>query len=288
MSSSHPIAPKAVSDKIPPVPLTIEGYSVLHQMMRIRWAAWRQLPAAEKAAVVDKAASILGAMEKNAGGQSALFSLLGHKGDLMIIHFRRSFDELNQAELQLAQLALNDYLEPTTSYLSVIELGLYESTIKAYKDLKDRGIAPHTEDWKREITDVLARQKEAMHPRLFPDLPKHRYISFYPMDRRRGEAKNWYSLPIEERARQMNEHGLVGRRYAGEVKQIITGSIGFDDWEWGVDLFADDPLVFKKLIYEMRFDEVSAVYALFTHFYVGIRCPAEGLGKLLGGESPVG
>jgi peroxiredoxin len=288
MSSSHPIAPKAVSEEIPPVPLTIEGYSVLHQMMRIRWTAWRQLPAAEKVAVVDKAASVLGAMEKNAGGQSALFSLLGHKGDLMIIHFRQSFDELNQAELQLAQLDLNDYLEPTTSYLSVIELGLYESTIKAYKDLKDRGIAPHTEDWKRKITDVRARQKEAMHPRLFPELPKHRYVSFYPMDRRRGEAKNWYTLPIEERARQMNEHGLVGRRYAGEVKQIITGSIGFDDWEWGVDLFANDPLVFKKLIYEMRFDEVSAVYALFTHFYVGIRCPAAGLGTLLGGKLPVG
>jgi peroxiredoxin len=288
MSSSRPIAPKAVSEEIPPVPLTIEGYSVLHQMMRIRWAAWRELPAAEKTAVVDKAASVLGAMEKNAGGQSALFSLLGHKGDLMIIHFRQSFDELNQAELQLAQLELNDYLEPTTSYLSVIELGLYESTIKAYKDLKDRRIAPHTEDWMREITDVRARQKEAMHSRLFPELPKHRYVSFYPMDRRRGEAKNWYTLPIEERARQMNEHGLVGRRYAGEVKQIITGSIGFDDWEWGVDLFADDPLVFKKLIYEMRFDEVSAVYALFTHFYVGIRCPAAGLGKLLGGELPVG
>ena len=288
MSSSHPIAPKAVSEEIPPVPLTIEGYSVLHQMMRIRWAAWRQLPGAERAAVIDKAASVLGAMEKNAGGESALFSLLGHKGDLMIIHFRQSFDELNQAELQLAQLALNDYLEPTTSYLSVIELGLYESTIKAYRGLKDRGIAPHTEDWKREITDVLARQKEAMHPRLFPQLPKHRYVSFYPMDRRRGEAKNWYTLSLEERARQMNEHGLVGRRYAGEVKQIISGSIGFDDWEWGVDLFADDPLVFKQLIYEMRFDEVSAVYALFTHFYVGIRCPAAGLGKLLGGELPVG
>ena len=286
MSSSRPVAPKTVSEEIPPVPLTIEGYSVLHQMMRIRWSAWRQLTSANKNAVVEEAAATLAKMEANAGGQSALFSLLGHKGDLMLIHFRRSFDELNQAELQLAQLALNDYLEPTTSYLSVIELGLYESTIKAYKDLKDRGIASHSEEWKREIADVLARQKEAMHPRLFPELPKHRYVSFYPMDRRRGEARNWYTLPIEERARQMNEHGLVGRRYAGEVRQIITGSIGFDDWEWGVDLFADDPLVFKKLIYEMRFDEVSAVYALFTHFYVGIRCPAAGLGQLLAGELP--
>jgi peroxiredoxin len=286
MSSSRTSAPKVVSEEIPPVPLTIEGYSVLHQMMRVRWAAWRQLPDAEKATIVNEAAGVISAMEQNAGGQSALFSLLGHKGDLMLVHFRRSFDELNQAELQLAQLALSAYLEPATSYLSVIELGLYESTIKAYRDLKERGVEAHSDEWKREIGVVLARQKEAMHPRLFPEMPGHRYISFYPMDRRRGEATNWYTLPIEERARQMNEHGLVGRRYAGEVRQIITGSIGFDDWEWGVDLFADDPLVFKKLIYEMRFDEVSAVYALFGQFYLGLRVPAAGLGKLFSGELP--
>ena len=125
-----------------------------------------------------------------------------------------------------------------------------------------------------------------MHPRLYPVLPKHSYICFYPIDRRRGEDKNWYTVSIEERARQMSEHGLVGRRYAGEVRQIITGSIGYDDWEWGVDLFADDPLVFKKLIYEMRFDEVSAVYALFGAFYVGVRVTAACLGRLLKGELP--
>src|SRR5437667_6714495 len=106
------------------------------------------------------------------------------------------------------------------------------------------------------------------------------------MDRRRGEEKNWYTLPIEERQRQMNEHGKVGRRYYGKVQQIITGSIGFDDWEWGVDLFADDPLVFKKLIYEMRFDEVSAVYAPFGPFYVGVRCPAALLEAALVGKLP--
>ncbi|MGA9811926.1 MAG: hydrogen peroxide-dependent heme synthase [Terriglobales bacterium] len=286
MSSSRPAGPKAVSADIPAVPLTIEGYSVLHQMMRVRWAAWRQLAASEKSAIIDEAGGVLAGMEQNSAGPSALFSLLGHKADLMLVHFRRSFDELNSTELQLAQLRLADFLEPATSYLSIIELGLYESTIKAYRDLKDRGIEAHTEEWRREIAEVLARQKEAMHPRLFPEMPQHRYVSFYPMDRRRGEAKNWYSLPIEERARQMNEHGLIGRRYAGEVRQIITGSIGFDDWEWGVDLFANDPLVFKKLIYEMRFDEVSAVYALFGQFYLGIRVPAAGLGKLLSGVLP--
>jgi hydrogen peroxide-dependent heme synthase len=277
-----------VSNEIPPVPLTIEGYSVLHQMMRFRWSAWRLLRPAQKAKVIHEASSALAKMEQNAWGQSGLYSLIGHKGDLMFIHFRESFDELNQAEMQIARLRLSEYLEPTTSYLSVIELGLYESTIKVYSELAERGIESHSEEWNRAIKETLARQREAMRPRLFPEVPKHRYICFYPMDRRRGEDKNWYTVPIEERARQMNEHGLVGRRYAGEVKQIITGSIGFDDWEWGVDLFADDPLVFKKLIYEMRFDEVSAVYALFGTFYVGLRCASSELGKLLSGQVPKG
>jgi chlorite dismutase len=91
---------------------------------------------------------------------------------------------------------------------------------------------------------------------------------------------------MAERQRMMHEHGMIGRRYAGEVRQIISGSIGFDDWEWGVDLFADDPLVFKKLIYEMRFDEVSAVYALFGSFYMGVRCQPSQLGDLLEGVLP--
>ena len=259
---------------------------MLHQMMRLRWEAWRPLRAAQKSEIVREATSVLSKMEQNSAGQSALFSLLGHKGDLMFVHFRPGFDELNQAELNVARLRLSDYLEPTTSYVSVIELGLYESTIKAYSALAERGVEPHSEEWNREIKEVIARQKEAMRPRLFPELPKSRYISFYPMDRRRGEDKNWYTLPIEERARQMNDHGMIGRRYAGDVKQIITSSIGFDDWEWGVDLFADDPLIFKKLIYEMRFDEVSAVYALFGHFYLGVRCQAAELAKLLRGELP--
>jgi hydrogen peroxide-dependent heme synthase len=285
MTTTHHPRPQAAME-IPAVPLTTEGYSVLHQMMRVRWSAWRALPQAEKAAITKEASDAISHMEQHTPGQSALYSLIGHKGDLMFIHFRESFADLNQAELALAGLRFSDYLEPTTSYLSIIELGLYESTVKVYKTLTDRGIEQHSEEWKREIADTLVRQKEAMRPRLYPEIPPNRYACFYPMDRRRGEEKNWYTLPIEERARQMNEHGLVGRRYAGEVKQIITGSIGFDDWEWGVDLFADEPLVFKKLIYEMRFDEVSAVYALFGQFYVGVRVPAALLGKLLSGSLP--
>ena len=286
MATTRSVHPQTASTEIPAVPLTIEGYAVLHQMMQFRWPAWQALSTSARAEILAEAAPVLAKMEQNESGQSGLYSLLGHKGDLMLVHFRESIDALNQAELRLAQLKLSEYWVPTTSYLSVIELGLYESSIKTYHELAERGVELYSEEWKQAIEETLRRQREAMRPRLFPDLPKHRYICFYPMDRRRGEDQNWYRLPIEERARQMNEHGLVGRRYAGEVKQIITGSIGFDDWEWGVDLFADEPLVFKKLIYEMRFDEVSAVYALFGHFYVGIRCAASELGKLLSGEAP--
>jgi chlorite dismutase len=186
--------------------------------------------------------------------------------------------------VRLNGIGIREYLETAGSYLSVIELGLYESTIKLYRSLQERGVPPHSEEWNGEVEQTLERQRQAMKPRLYPKIPPARYVCFYPMDRRRGEQKNWYTLPIEERQRQMEEHGTVGRRYAGRVQQIISGSIGFDDWEWGVDLFADEPVVFKKLIYEMRFDEVSAVYSNFGVFHIGLRCPAEKLGDLLAGK----
>jgi chlorite dismutase len=176
--------------------------------------------------------------------------------------------------LRLQRLRIWEYLEPAHSYLSMVELGLYESTSKVYQALADRGVAPYSEQWDKEVEEVLERQRSAMATRLWPDIPNSKYICFYPMDRKRSDAVNWYREPMAGRQRMMKEHGLVGRRYGDRVRQIITGSIGFDDWEWGVDLFADDPLVFKRLIYEMRFDEVSAVYAAFGSFYIGLRRPA--------------
>jgi chlorite dismutase len=265
-------------ENLPAMPLTIEGASVLHQMLRVRWAAWRALQASERAEILKEASTALTKLE---GEGSGAFSLLGHKGDIMLAHFRKDFVELNQVELSLAKLKLWDYLEQTTSYLSVVELGLYESSAKVYTQLGERGIVPHTPEWNAEIEETLARQRTAMHPRLFPEIPANPFICFYPMDRKRGEHRNWYQVPMPERQRQMQDHGEIGRRYAGKVRQIISGSIGLDDWEWGVDLFADDPVIFKRLIYEMRFDEVSAVYALFGAFYVGRRVAAAEIGSIL-------
>lgn len=265
-------------DNMPAVPLTIEGAAVLHQMSRVKWPAWRALDGEVRCSILEEATAALDVAAKEG---TAVFAMLGHKAELMLIHFRQDMASLLDIQARVAHLRLSDYLDPTTSYVSVVELGLYESTLKTYSSLMEKGIEPHSPEWNQAIEETLDRQREAMKPRLYPEMPPVPYVCFYPMDRRRGEQKNWYQLPLPERQRQMSEHGMVGRRYAGIVKQIITGSIGFDDWEWGVDLFADDPLVFKKLIYEMRFDEVSAVYALFGQFYIGKRLDAAGLHALL-------
>ncbi len=272
----------------PAVPLTLEGAYALHQMFRFRRSAWRELPEERRKQIAAEAGALLASMEAGAServsDKSALYSQIGHKGDLILLHFRDTLEDVHRAELAIAQLELSDFLEPTHSYVSVVELGLYESSAKTYKQLAERGLEPHSPEWKAAVAEVIGRQQTAMASRLYPDIPAAKYLCFYPMDRKRGEEKNWYTVPMAERQRMMHEHGLIGRRYADCVRQIITGSIGFDDWEWGVDLFADDPGVFKKLIYEMRFDEVSAIYALFGTFYVGLRVPVAGLAPLLTGD----
>lgn len=273
-------------DSIPAVPLTLEGSFILHQMFRVRWPVWKAATSVEQKRAIEEATALLEEMEKGGEEQSALFSMLGHKGDLMLLHFRRTLEGLNSVELRVANLTLAEFLEQTTSYVSVVELGLYEVSVRLYTALKEKGMQPGTPEWNQAVEDVLAKQRNASISRLRPEVPPQRYACFYPMNKMRGEEKNWYMAPITERQRMMREHGVIGRKYGGQVTQIISGSIGFDDWEWGVDLFADDPLVFKKLVYEMRFDEASALYGQFGAFYVGLRFPAAGLGALMEGKTP--
>ena len=270
----------------PQVPETLEGWSVLHQIFRVRWDRLKTLPPADLQEIGDEAVALLLPLEGRVEGPSALVNILGHKGDLMLIHFRRTFDELSAVELQLARTALFDYLIPTTSYVSIIELGVYEMTGKIHADLATRGLKNGTDEFEKAFDEEIARQRERMIGRLFTDFPRRRQVCFYPMNKKRGESNNWYTVPFEKRASMMREHGFVGRAYAGQVTQIISGSIGLDDWEWGVDLFADDPVVFKKLIYEMRFDEASALYAEFGPFYVGLQFTVRELPRLLAGDVP--
>jgi hydrogen peroxide-dependent heme synthase len=237
VDSVHGCKEANLSD-LPPVPLTLEGSSVLHQFFRFDWKAWRACAQAERHKIAAEFTAALEILERagleptdnNAPVRTALYSELGHKGDLILVHFRDSLETLNQIELDLAQTALHDFLTPVHSYVSVVELGLYESTRKTYEAASAKGFAAHTPEWNAEIAAALKRSAEAMKPRLFPAIPDAKYLCFYPMDRKRGEQVNWYTVPFADRQRMMHEHGMIGRRYADQVKQIITGSIGMDDW----------------------------------------------------------
>ncbi len=117
--------------------------------------------------------------------------------------------------------------------------------------------------------------------RLYPVLPDWPAICFYPMSKRRSGADNWYSLDFDARKKLMGGHARVGRKYAGRISQLISGSTGLDDWEWGVTLLADDPAVLKEIVYEMRFDPVSTDYAEFGPFVTGLLLePAEALHRV--------
>ena len=235
-------------------PGTIDGWYALHMLYRVDWARWRARSSQQREeALADAERHMAGAQaaEESHQGSSAFYWLLGHKGDLMAVHLRPSVDELSALETDFAKSPLAECLLPSYSYLSIVELSTH-------------GAGGRTQDAQEAL-------EGALRARLEPDLPRTRYVCFYPMSKLRGEQRNWYMLTAGERQELMRSHGLIGREYAGKVRQIITGSMGLDDWEWGVDLFADDPLQFKKIVYEMRFDEVSARYALFGAFYVGLR-----------------
>ena len=266
----------------PLVPETLEGWSVLHLMYRVRWEPLRAVPAPALQQMADDAVRALAVPD---AGATAFVQMLGHKADLMVVCFRRDFEELAQAQLALSRTALHAYLEPSTSYVSVVELGMYEMTAKIHEQLGARH-KPGSDEFERAFDAEMETQRQRVMNRLFLELPKWRYVCFYPMNKKRSDVNNWYSETFERRAAMMREHGMIGRTYAGKVTQVISGSIGYDDWEWGVDLFAQDPLVFKKLIYEMRFDEASAKFAEFGPFYTGLQFAPAQLGAYLGGTVP--
>jgi chlorite dismutase len=266
------------------VPQTLEGWYVLHDVYALDWPRWRAQDATARAARSREATVWLQNAAAVARGDSALYSVVSQKGDLMFVHYRESPAALNAVELELAQLGLYEFLRPAYSYLSVIEASLYEVTAIAMTRAADRGLQRGSQEFDAAHKEELGRQEEHMRGRLYRDIPSQRYICFYPMNKRRGEHVNWYSLPLAERRAMMRSHGNIGHKYVEQVTQVIAGSVGLDDWEWGVSLHADDPLVFKKLVYEMRFDPASALYAEFGPFYVGIRRAPPTVPELLEGK----
>lgn len=228
---------------------TLEGWYALHDFRSINWAAWKAADDEERAVALDELQEFWKewkTVEDSSQGSTVVYTVVGQKADLVMMHLRETLEDLKAVENAFNKTMFAQYTTKSYSYVSVVELSNY---------LGKEGEDP------MQNPEIIARLK--------PVLPQRQYICFYPMNKKRELNDNWYMLPMDERRTMMRSHGMIGRSYAGKVKQIITGSVGFDDWEWGVTLFADDALQFKKLVYEMRFDEVSARYGEFGSFYVG-------------------
>lgn len=277
-------APHPAVDTIT-APNTREGYFALHQLFSVDWMQVVALDAQERAKVIEEATAFFALQMKDE--LSSIFSAVGGKGDLMVVHFRETLDEVNRVEMQQARLGINRFITQTYSYVSVAEASGYDSARKRQEAmLRKQGFGPGSAEWDEAMVVVEKNEAEFLEKRLHPTVPKDRYVCFYPMNKRRGEHKNWFRLTNRERGMMMRAHAVVGRRYTDRVTQIITGSIGFDDYEWGVTLFSEDPVVFKNLVYEMRFDEASADYAEFGPFVSGIQLTPEQLGAFFDGQLP--
>ncbi len=230
-----------------------QGWGVLHLLLRAR----RGEPGAE--GVLEA----IGAFTADEPNQVIAFSVLGGRADLGLMALAPDLDALDV----LAKRVLAGPVEPVYSFVSLTELSEYTST---EGEERARLAAEGADDLEARLGEWRARMETYLDARLHPRLPQRAMIAFYPMSKRRAGADNWYSLPFEERKRLMAGHAVVGRRYAGRVLQLITGATGLDDWEWGVTLLADDPVVVKDIVYEMRFDDVSARYGEFGPFFVGL------------------
>lgn len=271
----------------PDVPESLESWWILHRMFDFDRLAWDRLEPGEQQEIAREAHLALESLKKDENADLGLAQLVGHKGDLMLTHYSKNYDGLAHAQTTFNKTRLSHYLKPAGSYVSILELGLYDATGKIHTTLQERGLKPYTPEWTEAFDELLKEQeRNPRHAgRLWAPVPQRRYVCFYPMDKKRGEEVNWYTLSFEERGKLMLDHGKIGRKYHGLVTQVISGSIGFDKYEWGVDLYADDPLVFKKLIYEMRFDEASSKYGIFGDFYSGVQFSLDQLDVFLAGES---
>ena len=248
-------------------PETVEGWYALHQIFR---------HTSESSLGHDLAPFRDPSVERDSypQGWTALVELIGSRADLMLVHFYPTLERIREAQSAFPLASRETGLRPELvySFLSVAEAGLYHITAQLAAEAVARGGEVGDEIFRAQMAERVKIESASEHlkKRLYPQVPAGMpYVCFYPMSKRRQAGQNWYTLSLEERSRLMQAHGMTGRRYAGRIQQVITGAIGLDAWEWGVSLFAKDPLDFKKLVTDMRFDEVSAKYADFGEFFVG-------------------
>lgn len=268
----------------PPTIKLDRGIHVMHLFYRLDRTRWSQLPAGESASTRDRIESLCAANANVSHPRIVSFANVGGKADVAFMLYAADLGQLGKMHRQLEACFPPGVLQTVYTYLSVTELSEYMSSEEDNRRtlIEQEKLQPDSEAYQKRWSELEARRKEYEHYRLFPELPDWEVMCFYPMNKRRSGNDNWYSLDMATRKKLMGGHARVGRKYAGRVTQLITGSTGVDDWEWGVTLMAHQVDAIKEIVYEMRFDEVSARYGEFGEFYVNLRLQPAALWEHLG------
>ena len=261
-----------------------EGWHVLHLYYSVDQGQWSLLSESEQREAKTRLTELVQEIRSHKDTQLLIYAVATPKADLGFMLLTPDLHDATYFEKRLTLGLGVDILTPTYSYLSQTESSEYTTSSEQYaKDtlIGEKGMTEGSEEFVAALAEFDDRMKHYLQHRLYPVLPDWPAICFYPMSKRRSPHPdyNWYSLDHETRANLMKGHATTGRRYSGKIHQLITGSTGLDEYEWGVTLLAKDTIEIKNIVYEMRFDEVSARYAEFGDFYIGMQLPLNELFK---------
>lgn len=256
-----------------------EGWHVQHLFYHIEHSQWDLFTQEEKIRAKTRLTQLVQEIRATKETQLLIFSVVGPKADIAFMLLTPDLHDANAFEKKLTLSLGPDILTPVYSYLSMTEWTEYTTKPEeqAAKLEKEKGLAPGSPEFEAEMATFKQHQDKYYQDRLYPNMPDWPVMCFYPMSKRRNDGNNWYSLDFNERRRLMASHAVSGRRWAGKIRQLITGSTGLDEYEWGVTLFSHHSSDVKGIVYEMRFDEVSAKYAEFGDFYICIQLPLDEL-----------
>ena len=258
-----------------------EGWHCLHLYYQVEHGQWNLLNREEQNRAKTNLTKLVQEVRAMDLTQLLTLSVVTPKADLGFMLITPDLHNANRIEKDLSLSLGADVLTPVYSYLSLTEESEYITTDEEYMQTLDAETRKNSAKLEEALKTFRDRMKHYRQERVYPTLPDWPVVCFYNMGKRRGEQHNWYALPFDERRKLMKGHANVGRQYSGKVKQLITGSTGLDDAEWGVTLFARDTFQIKSIVYEMRFDPVSAKYADFGEFFIGIQLPLDELFRRL-------
>ena len=273
-ASSHPGSESSMDDSVSVEPTV--GWHCTHSFYRFDRSKLAQLTDAEQSKGLADFTEALNETSELSPTRLQKWIVPGHKADFAVMALDPSPHVVDGIHQRLLAGPLGVALESTYSFVGLTEVSEYLPTAEQFvAKLVKQGEDPDSASYKARVKGYAAREPAMQKARLEPDFPPWPCACFYPMNKKRKVGENWFTLPFSERSRLMAEHGASGMKFGGRVSQLITVSVGLDDWEWGVTLWARRPEFLKEIVYTMRFDEASARYAEFGPFYTGYIATAE-------------